>query len=130
MRLSQLYNILHFGKNNSVLIVFKITNCVEKLIDYRKISIDIIWDKYSGFKIPSKAIVYDNGLSYVVRNKAGYLEKVLVKILKENKNYCIVNSYTSEELKSLGYEISKINSLNKITLYDEIVIEPDLSELE
>lgn len=57
-------------ENDSVLIVLKINNCVEKLIDYRKISIDIIWGEYSGLKIPKTAIIYENGLSYIVRNRA------------------------------------------------------------
>ena len=39
-------------KDGSILLVFKINNSVEELIDYRKISFDIIWWKYEGLKIP------------------------------------------------------------------------------
>lgn len=110
--------------NKSVLIVFKIGDCVEKLIDYRKITFDVIWWKYEGLKIPKLAITYDNGLSYVLRNRGGYKDKILVKILKENDNYCIVGSYDNEDLKSLGFTTEDINGMKKISIYDEIIINP------
>lgn len=116
--------------DGSILIVFKISNCVEKLIDYRKISFDVIWWKYEGLKIPKSAIIYDNGLSYVVRNRGGYYSKILVKILKESNNYCIVGSYNDSELKELGYSSSDIYTMKKISIYDEIVINPDLEGIE
>ena len=59
-------------KDNYVVLVLKINDCVEKLIDYRKISIDVIWWEYEGLKVPKSAIIYDNGLSYIVRNRGGY----------------------------------------------------------
>ena len=116
--------------DGSVLIVFKINECVEKLIDYRKISFDIIWWKYEGLKIPKSAIIYDNGLSYVVRNRAGYYNKILIKILKESDCYCIVGDYSDKDLKELGYSTSEIYSTKKISIYDEIVINPDLEDIE
>lgn len=72
-------------KNDYVVLVFKISDCVEKLIDYRKISIDVIWWEYEGLKVPKSAIIYDNGLSYIVRNRGGYLTKILVKYVKKEK---------------------------------------------
>lgn len=117
-------------ENGSILIVFKINECVEKLIDYRKISFDIIWWKFEGLKVPKSAIIYDNGLSYVVRNRAGYYNKILVKILKESNNYCVVDNYNYEELKNIGYNDEKINNMKKISIYDEIVINPSLENIE
>ena len=117
-------------EDGSVLIVFRISNCVEKLIDYRKITFDIIWWKYEGLKIPKSAIIYDNGLSYVVRNRAGYYNKILVKILKESDNYCIVGTYAYDDLKSMGYDDTDINNMRKISIYDEVVINPNLKDIE
>lgn len=114
----------------SVLIVFKINDCVEKLIDYRKISFDVIWWKFEGLKVPKSAITYDNGLSYVVRNRGGYYNKILVQVLKENGNYCIVDNYDDDDLKELGYSSDEIYSMRKISIYDEIVINPDLENIE
>lgn len=117
-------------EDGSVLIVFKINDCVEKLIDYRKISFDIIWWSFEGLKVPKSAIIYDNGLSYVIRNRAGYYNKILVKILKESENYCVVDSYEYEELKNMGYSQSDINNIKEISIYDEIIINPKVEEFE
>ena len=117
-------------EDGSVLLVFKINDCVEKLIDYRKISFDIIWWKYEGLKVPKSAIIYDNGLSYVVRNRAGYYNKILIKILRESDNYCIVDNYDYEDLKNMGYTNSEINNMREISIYDEIVINPSLENIE
>lgn len=118
------------NEDKSVLIVFKINECVEKLIDYRKISFDVIWWNYKGLKVPKSAIIYDNGLSYVIRNRAGYYNKILVSILKENDNYCIVDNYDNEDLKSLGYSDEEIYSQKTISIYDEIVLNPDIELLK
>ena len=117
-------------KDNYVVLVLKINDCVEKLIDYRKISIDVIWWEYEGLKVPKSAIIYDNGLSYIVRNRGGYLSKILVKIRKEGENYCIVSNYDSKELKELGFTTAQINNMRQVTIYDEIILNPDLKNVE
>lgn len=121
--------VLHVEKqdDNCVLVVFKINNCVEKLIDYRKISFDVIWWKYEGLKVPKSAIYYNNGLSYVVRNRAGYQDTVLVEVLKENENYCIVGNYNNEDLVSLGFDTQEINNMRKISIYDQILVNPNIN---
>ena len=110
--------------DGSKTITVKITNDVEKLIAYRKISFDIIWWDAEGFRIPNEAIKEENGLSYVVRNRNGYYNKMLVKILKQNDEYCIVRQYKTEELEELGFTSSQIYSMRNIALYDEIVLNP------
>ena len=110
--------------DESKTITVKITNDVEKLIAYRKISFDIIWWDAEGFRIPNEAIKEENGLSYVVRNRNGYYNKMLVKILKKNDEYCIVRQYKTEELEELGFTSSQIYSMRNIALYDEIVLNP------
>lgn len=110
--------------DESKTITVKIANDVEKLIAYRKISFDIIWWDAEGFRIPNEAIKEENGLSYVVRNRNGYYNKMLVKILKQNDEYCIVRQYKTEELEELGFASSQIYSMRNIALYDEIVLNP------
>lgn len=112
--------------DNSVLVIFKISDAVEKLIDYRKISLDVIWWEYEGLKAPKSAIIYDNGLSYVVRNRGGYYSKILVKILKESNSYCIIDNYDAEELKNMGYSSEEIRNIKQISIYDQIVINPEI----
>ena len=101
-------------------IVFKVNYDVEKLLDARKISVNVIWWSKSGLKVPNSAIITEDDKNYIVRNKAGYKEKVLIKVLKQNENYTIIENYTTEELKELGYSTSEINKMKKIQLYDEI----------
>lgn len=115
---------------NYVVLVLKINEGVEKLIDYRKVSLDVIWWEYEGLKVAKSAIIYDNGLSYIVRNRGGYLSKILVKIRKEGENYCIIRNYDSSELKELGFTTSEINNMRQVAIYDEIVLNPDLKSIE
>lgn len=117
------------------LIVLKVNKEISELINYRKISFDLIWLSYSGLKVPNQAIVEKDGLKYVVRNRAGYLSKILVKIGtingKEavNDKYSIIENYDIDELRELGYTDKEINSYKKITLYDEIIMNPDLERI-
>lgn len=61
-----------------------------------------------------------------MRTKAGYKTKIYVKVKQENVKYCIVDNYTAEELKQLGYEAGEITKMTKISLYDEIEVNPEL----
>lgn len=109
-----------------VIVIFKITDGVERLINYRKISLDVVWWNYTGLMVPKSSILYENGQSYVIRKKNANLQKILVNILKENDNYCIIDNYDSEELVELGYTTEEINSIKTIKLYDEIIVNPEL----
>ena len=117
-------------EDKSILLVFKITDNVEQLIGYRKISFDIIWWSVEGLKIPNSAILYDNGNSYVVRNRAGYLDKILIKTLQQNDKYCIITNYSTEELIDMGFSNSEINNMKKLTIYDEIIADPKMENIE
>ena len=121
--------ILEEESGERVLII-KIEKGVEELINYRKISFDLIWWSAQGLKIPNQAIVKENELAYVVRNRAGYLNKILVKVKKEGDKYSIVEPYDTEELKELGFTSEEIITYKKISLYDEVILNPDLSKVD
>ncbi len=110
------------SETDDVVIVLKIQECVEELISYRKITFDIIWWSASGLKVPNSAIIYENDLACVVRDRAGYLEKIYVKVLKQNDKYSIVSNYSSNELEELGYDSNFISNKKSISLYDEIIV--------
>ena len=105
-------------------IIIKITKNIEDLISYRKISFDIIWWSEEGYKIPTEAIKEEDGKSYIIRNRDGYYDKMLIKILKQNDEYCIVEQYSAEELKELGFTNTQIYNMKNIALYDEILLNP------
>ena len=111
-------------------LILKIEKGVEELISYRKISFDLIWWSETGLKVPNQAIVKENDLAYVVRNRAGYLSKLLVKVKREGEKYSIVEPYDTEELKELGFSNEEIISYKKISLYDEVIINPDLTKVQ
>ena len=64
----------------------------------------------------------ENDKNYVVRKRAGNFEKILIKIKRQNENYAIVDNYDNSELKEMGYTESEISKMNRISLYDEIII--------
>lgn len=111
-------------KSGDILIIFKIDDCVEELINYRKISIDIIWWSANGLRVPNSSIAQKDGMSYIVRKRVGYSDDIFVKVLKEAENYSIIENYTSLELKELGYSTQEIANMKTISLYDEILLNP------
>ena len=111
------------------ILIFKITEGVEELINYRKISLDIIWWKKEGLKAPRSSIIYENGLSYIVRVKSDNLSKILVKVEQENDNYCIIRNYKTSELEELGYTAEEIEDMKQVSIYDEILVNPSVSEV-
>lgn len=125
---AEITNIIE--ENQERVIILKVQKQIEELINYRKITFDLIWWSASGLKVPNQAIVQENNLNYVIRNRAGYLSKILVKVKKQGDKYSIVDTYTAEELKKIGLSNAEISSYKKITLYDEILINPDLSKIK
>lgn len=115
-------------EEEGTLLVLKLTEQVQELVSYRKISFDIIWWSYSGKKVPNAVIGTEekNGktISYVIRTRAGYQDKIWIKILKDNSKYSIVDNYTNAELQELGYGTEEIQGRKTLTLYDEILKNP------
>jgi len=103
------------------LVVFELDHYVEELINYRKISFDIIWWDVSGLKVPNEAIKEESeDLYYVIRKRAAYTDKIYVKILKKSGKYSIIENYDSEkELLEKGVSKEIVDKRGKISLYDE-----------
>ncbi len=126
---AEITNIIKENEEQIVLIL-KIEKQIEELINYRKITVSLIWWNDKGLKVPNQAIVKVNDLNYVVRSRAGYLSKILVKIKKQGEKYSIVEPYTTEELKELGFSNDEIAQNKKISIYDEILLYPNLNNVE
>ena len=110
--------------NGDRLIIFKIQEGVEELINYRKVSFEIIWWRAKGLKVPNISILEQGDVKYIVRKRVGYTDDIVVKVLKRAENYSIIDNYTSSELKELGYSTEDIKTMKSITLYDEILLKP------
>ena len=105
------------------ILVFEFKDRIEELIEYRKISIDIIWWKFSGFKISNSEITTDErDLAYINKQSAGYSEKILIKVLRQNETFSIVTNYTDEELVELGFSDEEISDMIDLKLHDEIML--------
>ena len=109
-------------EDDARIIVFRITEHVEELVEYRQIAVDVIWWNYEGLKISNLAISEENDMSYVERSKAGYVDRIYVKVLRQNDTYSIVENYTDEELAELGFNEEYIDKRKILKLYDEILL--------
>ena len=103
-------------------IIFEMNQMSENLINHRKIAVDVIWWDVSGLKVPNQALIKENELYYVIRDKAGVQSKILVKVKKQTDKYAIIESYKNEELQEMGMSIQDIRNYKKITIYDEVMI--------
>ena len=110
-------------EEDQTVIVFKIGTLTEELIAYRKISCNITWWRYSGLKVPNVAIGEDeNGQKYVLKKTVSGISKVLIKVLKTNNKHSIINTYSTEDLKTLGIDIKESGSLD---VFDSIMMYPE-----
>ena len=109
--------IAYISKENEedTIVILEIDKQIAELANYRKISFDLIWWSSVGLKVPNDAIVEENGLNYVVRNRAGYQNKIIVKVNRKNEKYSIVSNYDTEELKNLGFSEKEISSMKRIS---------------
>ncbi|MBR3134059.1 MAG: hypothetical protein IKG56_01185 [Clostridia bacterium] len=113
--------------DNETTLTLRFENGIEELLNYRKISFDIIWWNSTGYKIPNDAIITQNNLNYVIKNKMGYYEKILVKIVKQTDNYTIVENYSTSEIKELNIDS---NVRTSILLNDEILLNPTEEQID
>jgi len=102
-------------------IIIKFVEGVEELLSYRKISFDVTWWSAKGYKVPNSAIITENNLTYIIRTRSGYLNKILVKEGRKTDSYTVVSNYSASEIKDLTIPEGTRTSL---ILYDEIVINP------
>lgn len=126
---AKIINIIEENEKDRV-IILELKHQVEELTNYRKVTFDLIWWNDSGLKVPNQAIIKENDLDYVVRNRAGYFNKILVKVKRRGDKYSIVEAYDNRELKELGLSDEEINSYRKISIYDEILINPNLEKIK
>lgn len=124
---AEIVNIL--DEKDARVIIFEVQESIQELLSNRKISFDIIWWSESGKKVPNLAIGYEekNGMQipYVIRTRAGYDDMIVIKILKQNQKYSIVDNVEIEEMRKMGYSEETIDSRSLLSLYDEVKNKPE-----
>lgn len=106
--------------NGKKMLIFKITKNVEGLVDYRKISFDIIWSETVGYKIPNAALSGSGNNATVILCKYGLEYIVRVKILEQNEDYAIITDLSTADIEELN--LSSDDVKRKINIYDELII--------
>lgn len=117
-------------ESGSNVVIFELNQMSSNLINHRKVAVDVIWWKQSGYKVPNQAIrteeVDGNQLNYIVRNRSGVQSKMLVKIIRRTDKFSIISSYEVKELQKLGFDETDIRNDKKISNYDEIILNPNI----
>lgn len=118
---------------NSKLIIFEATRNIEKLLNYRKVSIDVIWWSEEGLKIPIESIknirnvdISENEtitVGEITKVRTGYNQEISVKILKENEKFAIIENLANSEYLVINHDKNENEILNQgsISLYDEVL---------
>ena len=104
-------------------IIFQLNKMTSDLINHRKIAIDVIWWNKTGLKVPNQALIEENGLHYVIKNKAGLQSKILVKLECKTDKFAIISTYSIKDLQEIGYDQKEIKNYKKINNYDEILLQ-------
>ena len=114
-------------KNDEKTIILSFREEINNVLSYRKISFEVIWWNQEGYKVPNSAIITDGNYYYIIRSKAGYLKRILIKVKKKTDTYSIISKYSASELEEMGI---KMDVATSFSLYDEIVVNPTENQIE
>ena len=100
--------------------LFQIDNDIDSLVDYRKLSCEVIWYTETGIAVPLNAIYQDEiqGYNYVLLVYGTDYVRVPIKIVSQSDSIALVENVDESE-----YEKYNLDTSFKIELYDELVIE-------
>ena len=100
--------------------LFKLENGLDNIIDYRILSVEIIWNTVNGMAVPCNAVKEDieKGYLYVTMVYGADYVKVPIEIVASSDSIYIVKNVDKEKLKQSG-----IDSRFGLELYDELVLE-------
>ena len=113
--------------DDEVTLVFEFSKNIDELLSYRKISFDIIWWNSKGYKVPNSAIITENNLNYVIKTRNGYLDRILVKLIKQTDTHSIITNYSSTEIKEISVDSKTKTS---VLLYDELILKPTQEQVD
>ena len=117
LRVKLTKNIIEGDYNYSI---FEIQNEIDSLVDYRKLSCDVIWNTISGMAVPLNAIYHDDeqNYDYVLMVYGTDYKRVAVNIKRKSDSIAIVENVEKSVAESYGLDTSFI-----LEMYDELVIE-------
>lgn len=100
--------------------LFEISNEIDDILDYRKLSCEVIWKTDRGMAIPLNAIKEDEVMhyKYVLMVYGTDYVRIPISIITQSDSIAIVENVDKEEYKKYNLDASF-----KLELYDELVIE-------
>ena len=100
--------------------IFEIQNEIDSLVDYRKLSCEVIWNTISGMAVPLNAIYHDDeqNYDYVLMVYGTDYKRVAVNIKRKSDSIAIVENVDKSTAESYGLDTSFV-----LEMYDELVIE-------
>lgn len=115
---ARLKNNIKDGEYNYSL--FELDNELDDILDYRKLSCEVVWNTDSGMAIPLNAIHEDETMhyNYVLMVYGTDYIKIPIEIITKSDSIAIVENVDKEEYKKYGLDDSF-----KLELYDELIIE-------
>lgn len=117
LRVKLTKNIVEGDYNYSI---FEIHNEIDSLVDYRKLSCEVIWNTISGMAVPLNAIYHDDehNYDYVLMVYGTDYKRVAVNIKRKSDSIAIVENVDKSTAESYGLDTSFV-----LEMYDELVIE-------
>lgn len=115
---ARLKNNIKEGEYNYSL--FEIDNEIDDILDYRKLSCELVWNTDTGMAIPLNAIHEDEIMQYkyVLMVYGTDYVKIPINIITQSDSIAIVENVDKEEYKKYNLDDSF-----KLELYDELIIE-------
>ncbi len=100
--------------------LFKIDNEIDELVDYRKLSCEVVWKTDSGMAIPLNAIYEDEYMhyKYVLMVYGTDYVKIPINIISQSDSIAIVENVDKEKYKEYN-----LDDTFKLEVYDELIIE-------
>ncbi len=112
-------------------VFIKTEDNIEKLSQYRKLNVKLVWWNYQGIRVPDDAIFEEkiemtsgdnDTVNYVnIKTGSGYIKKAWIKVEKSAEGFSIIDNYKDDELIELGIPKMDVNKRNSLNLYDEVV---------
>ena len=73
---------------------------------------------------------FNNSLTFKVEGVNSVQQASKIIVFTFQTQYSIVSNYDASELKEIGFGDNEIQNIKRIAIYDEIILNPDLSKVE
>lgn len=100
--------------------IFEVQNEIDGLVDYRKLSCEVIWNTINGMAVPLNAVYHDDeqNYDYVLMVYGTDYKRVAINIKAKSDSIAIVENVDKSVAEKLG-----LDTRFTLEIYDELIIE-------